>query len=180
MDGAAQLVKTVGESIQVPSMKTRILLLAALAALTVSAFAEDWMSVSKYYARTFAEQYATAKEKVESQSAWLQCEGTLKGFEEAVGKLPEADRAPFLAKIKEAKPDVVAGASRNRAFIIARHLSDNLEDAKGELAAGRIPADFYFEKLDRDFAEPDLKSLPADQFKKLHAEYADLKKRSSK
>jgi hypothetical protein len=160
-------------------MKICVLLLAVFAALALPVQAIDWLKTAQLYAKSLDEQIAVAKEKVDAPSAWQQCELTLQGLEETVAKLPEADRAPFLAKIKDVKPSVAAGAARNRASHVARSITDMLDSAREEVSAGKS-ASSYFEKLDQYFAEPDLTALPADQLKKLQADYAEIKKRSSK
>jgi hypothetical protein len=161
-------------------MKIRIvLLLVAFAALTLPLRAIDWLKTAQLYAKSLDEQIAAAKERVDAPAAWQQCELTLQSLEETVAKLPDADRAPFLAKIKEVKPAVAAGAARNRAGNIARRITDTLASAREDLAAGRSPASYY-EKLDEYFAEADLKALPPERLKKLQADYADLKKSAAK
>ena len=162
-------------------MKTDTLVLALLAAPLLAHGADDYLAIAKLRLRYLEEQVVVAKEKTESPSAWQQCEGTLTGLEEAVAKLPEADRGPFLGKIKAYKPMVVAGAARNRAGNLARRIRDNLDSARADIAAGNAKpanmAEAYFNKLDQYFAEEDLKALPPEELKKLKADYAEIKKR---
>jgi hypothetical protein len=160
-------------------MKTRFLLIAAFASLALPVQAIDWLKTAQLYVKSLDEQIAVAKEKVDAPYAWQQCELTLQSLEESVAKLPEADRAPFLAKIKEVKPAVLAGAARNRAGIVARRITDMLDSVREDVAAGRAVSSYY-EKLDEYFAEPDLKALSPDKLKKLQTDYADLKKRAPK
>ena len=160
-------------------MKSRILLLAVFAALALPVQAVDWLKTAQLYVKSLDEQIAVAQERPDAPSAWQQCEMTLQSLEESVAKLSDAERAPFLEKIKQVKPAVAAGAARNRAGIVARRINDTLDSAREDLAAGRSPSSYY-EKLDEYFAEADLKALPAEQWKKLQADYADLKKRAPK
>ena len=167
-------------------MRTSSVLAALLCSalmLTSAALAadDDAMSLAKYYLRTLEGNVAVAKEKPEAPSAWQQCEMTLQGFESAVAKLPEADRAPFQAKINQYKPAIIAGATRNRAGFLVRRIRSYLDGAWADIAAGNTkPANMastYYEKLDQYFAEEDLKALPAEELKKLQAEYAEVKKK---
>jgi len=159
-------------------MKRLLPTFVALATLLSSAFAD--LSMAKYTLKLLVEQVATAKAQPAAPAAWQQCEGTLKGLETEVAGLPEAERAPFLAKIQELKPSIVAGAARNRAANLARDIRRLLESAQSDIAQGDNKLanlqDAYFGKLDQWFADEDLKSLPADELKALQATYAQLKK----
>lgn len=160
-------------------MKTPLSIFAAMAALLAFALADD-ASMAKLYLGKLEQDVAVAKEKTDAPYAWQQCEMTLQGLEESVAKLPASDRAPYQAKIAQYKPLIVAGAARNRAGMIVRRIRSHLENAQADIAAGNnklanLQA-AYFDKLDEYFAEPDLKALPAEELKKLKAEYAEIKK----
>ncbi|HSI13203.1 MAG TPA: hypothetical protein VK961_14220 [Chthoniobacter sp.] len=162
-------------------MKTRLALLASLLclALLVPIRADD-AGVARVYLRDLEQQVAKAKEKPDAMYAWLQSEMTLQGLEEVVPKLSAADKVPYQKKIDEYKPLITAGASRNRATMIVRNITDTLQSAREDIAAGNNKLvnlqEAYFDRLDRYFTEKDLSSLPPAELKKLKDNYAEVRK----
>jgi hypothetical protein len=155
-------------------MKRLLLLSLVIAASVFPALAEDTT-----YAKRCLEQVETrieqAKAHPDSPSWWSQCQIDLGTLKDAIAKLPAADRAPFDAKITLYTPQVEAGVKLDRGMHVARHIQDALADAKEDRAnIGRI-SDAVTGRLDRYFAEPDAKGIPADQLKKLQDEYTALK-----
>jgi len=110
---------------------------------------------------------------------YVQCEIDLRELNEALPRLPDAARAPYLAKIKVYQPEVDAGVKLSRGMNLARRIRSTLDSARADLARTTID-DSIFESIDRYFAEPDAKGIPADHLKALQADYADLKKENAK
>lgn len=152
-----------------------------LALLLLAAVAHGEPTQEAYYAARVMTKVDDGMEKARTHRDrpdwYVQCQIDLSELTEAVQKLPEAARAPYLAKIKDYRPEIEAGVRLSRGMHVARRIRDILDSAKEDLA--RVPIDqTIFDDLDRHFAEPDAKGIPADQLKALQAEYAELKKAS--
>lgn len=162
-------------------MKTRLaFLVALLCGIVLEPTHADDAGMARVYLRNLEQQIGVAKEKTDSMYAWLQCEQTLQGLEEFLPKLPAAEQTAYKKKVDEYKPLVTAGAARNRAEMIVRRITDALQKAREDIAAGgtklSILQEAYFDRLDKYFAEKDLAALPLAELKKLKDEYAEIRK----
>jgi len=149
---------------------------AFFAAVTLTC-AIDYANLATQYLAKLEHGIAGAKEHPDAPQWWGQCEIDFKGLEENTAQLPADQRAPFLAKIQLYRPQVEAGVRLYHASIVARHIRDALASAEEDLKTGPV-ADRTLEALARFFADKDLDGLPADDLKKLRAQYEDVKKRS--
>lgn len=161
-------------------MNIRILLVAFLLSGSV-AFA-DPADDARYVAQV-VKKVDDGVEKARAhpeQPAWYgQCRIDVQELEEAIQKLPEADRTPYLTKIKQLRPEIEAGMLRSRGFYLGRHIRDALDSAKEDLARTTIDPS-TFETIDGYFADPDAKGIPPEEMKTLRADYDNLKKENAK
>ena len=154
------------------------LLLFAFGSIAQADPADD----ARYVARVMTKVDASiekARAQRERPDWYVQCEIDLGELEQALPKLPEPARQPYLAKIKIYRPEVEAGVRLSRGLNVARRIRSILDSAREDLARVAIDQSI-FDTLDRHFAEPDAKGIPAEQMKALQADYADLKKANEK
>ncbi|MDR3401329.1 MAG: hypothetical protein P4L99_02435 [Chthoniobacter sp.] len=160
------------------TLATRLALLVAFLAPVTLTCAIDYANLATQYLAKLEHGIANAKEHRDAPQWWGQCEIDFKGLEENTAQLPPDQRAAFLAKIQLCRPQVEAGVRLYHASIVARHIRDALDSAREDLKTGPV-ADRTLEALARFFADKDLQGLPADDLKKLRADYEDVKKRSA-